>query len=137
MIVFTVCHNFVHLPSFAKSMVTRRSSVFLHTDQFIACGKSRDKAHELASQIWLAVINNLEENEHTFLLLKRLAQEGDVSSFTTCILATPHLAVFMKSRCNKSHAILTYGHNSHKLVPYRRCQPLYSMESHPQSIGNF
>ncbi|RWR82664.1 F-box domain-containing protein [Cinnamomum micranthum f. kanehirae] len=47
-------------------------------DQFIACGKSRDKAHELASQIWLAVINNLEENEHTFLLLKRLAQEGDV-----------------------------------------------------------
>ncbi|OVA19224.1 F-box domain [Macleaya cordata] len=47
-------------------------------DQFIACGKSRDKAHELASQIWLAVIDNLEENEHTFLLLKRLAQEGDI-----------------------------------------------------------
>lgn len=46
-------------------------------DQFIACGKTRDKAHELASRIWLAVIDNLEENEHTFLLLKRLAQEGD------------------------------------------------------------
>lgn len=48
-------------------------------DQFIACGKSRDTAHELASQIWLAVIDNLEENEQTFLLLKRLALEGDVS----------------------------------------------------------
>ncbi|XP_058068320.1 uncharacterized protein LOC131217415 isoform X2 [Magnolia sinica] len=47
-------------------------------DQFITCGKSRDKAHELASQIWLAVINNLEENERTFLLLKRLTQEGDL-----------------------------------------------------------
>lgn len=52
---------------------------FLQTDQFIACGKPREKAHELASHIWLAVINNLEENESTFVLLKRLAQEGDVS----------------------------------------------------------
>lgn len=48
-------------------------------DQFIACGKSRDRAHELASLIWLAVIDNLEENHQTFLLLKRLALEGDVS----------------------------------------------------------
>lgn len=48
-------------------------------DQFIACGKSRDRAHELASVIWLAVIDNLEENHQTFLLLKRLALEGDVS----------------------------------------------------------
>ncbi|KAB2025318.1 hypothetical protein ES319_D06G141800v1 [Gossypium barbadense] len=47
-------------------------------DQFITCGKSRDVAHELASQIWLAVLDNLEENQHTFLLLKRLALEGDV-----------------------------------------------------------
>ncbi|KAI5578033.1 hypothetical protein POPTR_008G004500v4 [Populus trichocarpa] len=47
-------------------------------DQFIACGKSRDIAHELASQIWLAVLDNLEDNEHTFLILKRLALEGDV-----------------------------------------------------------
>ncbi|PRQ51877.1 putative F-box domain, BPI/LBP/Plunc family protein [Rosa chinensis] len=47
-------------------------------DQFIACGKSRDMAHELASQIWLAVLDNLEETEHTFQILKRLAQEGDV-----------------------------------------------------------
>ncbi|KAK9099731.1 hypothetical protein Scep_023161 [Stephania cephalantha] len=47
-------------------------------DQFIACGKSRNKAHELASQIWLAVIDNMEENEHTFFLLKQLVQEPDV-----------------------------------------------------------
>ncbi|MQL75218.1 hypothetical protein Taro_007595 [Colocasia esculenta] len=57
---------------------------FLHlyflqlTDQFIACGKSRDRADELASQIWIAVIDHLEENEHTFLLLKHLAQENEV-----------------------------------------------------------
>ncbi|KAK4736291.1 hypothetical protein R3W88_010552 [Solanum pinnatisectum] len=48
-------------------------------DQFIACGKSRDMAHELSSIIWLAVVDNLEENEQTFNLLKRLASEGDVS----------------------------------------------------------
>lgn len=47
-------------------------------DQFIACGKSRDKAYELASLIWLAVIENLEDNHQTFLLLKRLAFEGDI-----------------------------------------------------------
>lgn len=48
-------------------------------DQFIACGKSNDMAHELASQIWLAVLDSLEENENTFCLLKSFAQEGDVS----------------------------------------------------------
>ncbi|XP_047311705.1 uncharacterized protein LOC124915095 [Impatiens glandulifera] len=47
-------------------------------DQFIACGKSRDKANDLASQIWLHVIENLEENEQTFLLLKGLALEANV-----------------------------------------------------------
>ncbi|URE36833.1 FBOX [Musa troglodytarum] len=47
-------------------------------DTFIACGRSRDEAHELASEIWLAIINNLEENKHTFLLLERFAQEGDL-----------------------------------------------------------
>lgn len=50
----------------------------ISADQFIACGKSRERAHELASLIWLAVINNLEENERTFHLLKRLALEGNV-----------------------------------------------------------
>ncbi|KAM7476178.1 hypothetical protein LguiB_023421 [Lonicera macranthoides] len=47
-------------------------------DQFIACGISRDRAHDLTSKIWLAVIDNLEETERTFHLLKRLALEGDV-----------------------------------------------------------
>lgn len=48
-------------------------------DQFIACGKSSDIAHELASQIWVAVLDRLEENKHTFRLLKSFAQEvGDV-----------------------------------------------------------
>ncbi|CAK9146114.1 unnamed protein product [Ilex paraguariensis] len=50
----------------------------MDADQFIACGKSRDNAHEFASEIWLAVIDNLEENDQTFLLLKRLALEGNV-----------------------------------------------------------
>lgn len=49
------------------------------TDQFLSCGHSRDVANDLVSQIWLAVVDNLEETEHTFLLLKRLAQEVDVS----------------------------------------------------------
>ncbi|KAI3759838.1 hypothetical protein L6452_07936 [Arctium lappa] len=44
---------------------------------FIAYGKSREKAHGLASMIWLIVIENLEENKETFVLLKRLAMEGD------------------------------------------------------------
>ncbi|MCD7466940.1 hypothetical protein HAX54_004042 [Datura stramonium] len=46
--------------------------------QLCLSGKSRDMAHELASIIWLAVVDNLEENEQTFNLLKRLASEGDV-----------------------------------------------------------
>jgi hypothetical protein len=49
------------------------------SDELIGSGKSRDVAHELASRIWVAVVDNLEENNHTFCLLKRLAQEGDVS----------------------------------------------------------
>ncbi|XP_064981576.1 uncharacterized protein LOC135623031 isoform X1 [Musa acuminata AAA Group] len=62
------------------SLMPPPSSILRGTiiDQFIACGRSRDEAHELASEIWLAVINNLEENKHTFLLLKRFAQEGDL-----------------------------------------------------------
>ena len=55
-------------------------SHFVFADQFIACGKPRDRASELASQIWLAVIDNLEENEKTFVLLKRLAMEANVSN---------------------------------------------------------
>ncbi|XP_061355939.1 uncharacterized protein LOC133300416 isoform X3 [Gastrolobium bilobum] len=60
-------------PALPKSGILHGTMI----DQFIACGNSRDVAHELASRIWLAVLDNLEENQHTFCLLKRLAQEGD------------------------------------------------------------
>lgn len=55
------------------------------TDQFIACGRTGEKAHELASNIWIAVIDNLEENQQTFMLLKHLAQEGDVRTVSEYI----------------------------------------------------
>lgn len=60
-------------------MLAYLEAFFHQTDQFIAFGETKDKAYELVSQIWIAVVNNLEENEQTFLLLKYLAQEGDVS----------------------------------------------------------
>lgn len=76
-----VGHTYLFLKEQLQRSTVPPPSGILHgtiIDQFIACGKSRDMAHELASQIWLAVLDNLEENEHTFLILKRLAQEGDV-----------------------------------------------------------
>ncbi|XP_050224444.1 uncharacterized protein LOC126674109 isoform X2 [Mercurialis annua] len=74
-------HAYWFLKEQLELSTTSSPSGILHgtiIDQFIACGKSRDAAHELASQIWLAVLDNLKENDHTFLLLKRLALEGDV-----------------------------------------------------------
>ncbi|KAJ4719010.1 Lipid-binding serum glycoprotein-like protein [Melia azedarach] len=76
-----VGHTYLFLKEQLELSAMPPSSGVLHgtiIDQFIACGKSRDMAHELASQIWLAVLDNLEENEHTFLLLKQLALEGEV-----------------------------------------------------------
>ncbi|XP_034206598.1 uncharacterized protein LOC117620593 isoform X2 [Prunus dulcis] len=76
-----VGHTYLFLKEQLELSTMPPSSSILHgtiIDQFIACGKSRDMAHDLASQIWLAVLDNLEENEHTFQILKRLAQEGDV-----------------------------------------------------------
>ncbi|XVF26455.1 hypothetical protein REPUB_Repub14bG0017900 [Reevesia pubescens] len=76
-----VGHTYLFLKEQLELSTMPPPSGILHgtiIDQFIACGKSRDVAHELASQIWLAVLDNLEENRHTFLLLKRLALEGDV-----------------------------------------------------------
>ncbi|OAY83358.1 hypothetical protein ACMD2_04312 [Ananas comosus] len=75
-----VGHTFLYLKEQLELPLTPPPSSILHgtiIDQFISCGRSRDKAHELASQVWLAVINNLEENQRTFALLKRFAQEGD------------------------------------------------------------
>ncbi|KAK4267718.1 hypothetical protein QN277_024461 [Acacia crassicarpa] len=76
-----VGHTYLFLKEQLELSTTPPHSGILHgtiIDQFIACGKSRDLAHDLASLIWLAVLDNLEENEHTFALLKRLAREGDV-----------------------------------------------------------
>ncbi|CAM6025837.1 unnamed protein product [Sphagnum balticum] len=47
-------------------------------DQFLACGKKSDEAHDLASQIWVVVLGNLEESESTFHLLMRIAEEWEV-----------------------------------------------------------
>ncbi|MCO5559736.1 hypothetical protein L7F22_013338 [Adiantum nelumboides] len=52
--------------------------LLLERDQFLACGKKGNMAHELASQIWLAVIDNLEESEHTFHLLMQIVEEWEV-----------------------------------------------------------
>ncbi|OIW04991.1 hypothetical protein TanjilG_24463 [Lupinus angustifolius] len=76
-----VGHTYLFLKEQLQLSIMSPHSGILHgtiIDQFIACGKSRDIAHELASLIWLAVLDNLEENHHTFYLLKRLAQEGDI-----------------------------------------------------------
>ena len=48
------------------------------SDQFLACGKQGSIAHELASQIWLAVIDNLDDSEKTFHLLMRIVEEWEV-----------------------------------------------------------
>lgn len=75
-----VGHAYLFLKEQLELSATTPPSSILHgtmIDQFIACGRTRDNAHELASQIWITVINNLEENVHTFELLKRLALEGN------------------------------------------------------------
>ncbi|KAJ7297835.1 hypothetical protein O6H91_Y034800 [Diphasiastrum complanatum] len=48
-------------------------------DQFLACGKSGSAAQDLASQIWLAVIDNMDGTERTFHLLMRIEEEWEVS----------------------------------------------------------
>ncbi|XP_010694484.2 uncharacterized protein LOC104907273 [Beta vulgaris subsp. vulgaris] len=76
-----VGHTYLFLKEQLEISTMPPPSTILHgtiIDQFIACGKSRERAHELASLIWLAVIDNLEEDERTFHLLKRLALEGNV-----------------------------------------------------------
>lgn len=74
-----VGHTFLYLKEQLESLVIPPSSILHGTiiDQFIACGRTGEKAHELASNIWIAVIDNLEENQQTFMLLRHLAQEGD------------------------------------------------------------
>jgi len=77
-----VCANNNHTSLFFILVLSFRhisTLLFYLSDQFIACGESRDIAHQLASRIWLAVLHNLDDNHHTFSMLKRLAHEGDVS----------------------------------------------------------
>lgn len=74
-------HTYLFLKEQLELSVTPVSYGLLHgtiIDQFLACGKERDTAHELASKVWLAVINNLEENEHTFRLFIQIAEEWEV-----------------------------------------------------------
>ena len=78
------------------------------SDQFIACGKSRDMAHELASQIWLAVLDNLEETEHTFQILKRLAHEGDVRSLFYVYYPCNISLLFFFSSAHGLHAAISF-----------------------------
>uniref|UniRef100_A0A453L628 F-box domain-containing protein n=1 Tax=Aegilops tauschii subsp. strangulata TaxID=200361 RepID=A0A453L628_AEGTS len=75
-----VGHTYLYLKEQLERVAVPPSSILHGTiiDQFIACGRTGEKAHELASNIWIAVIDNLEENQQTFMLLKHLAQEGDV-----------------------------------------------------------
>ncbi|GAB4849935.1 hypothetical protein Ancab_029235 [Ancistrocladus abbreviatus] len=82
-------HMYLFLKEQLEISTVRHSLGILHgiiIDDFIACGKSRDKAYELASHIWLAVIDNLEENHTTFLLLKRLALEGNTADSRSTLL---------------------------------------------------
>ncbi|BAT98661.1 uncharacterized protein HKW66_Vig0164620 [Vigna angularis] len=76
-----VGHTYLFLKHQLQLFIMPPHSGILHgtiIDQFIACGKSREIAHQLASRIWLAVLHNLDDNHHTFSMLKRLAHEGDV-----------------------------------------------------------
>lgn len=52
--------------------------MLLVADQLIVCGKSKEEADELVTKIWLALLDNLEDTKHTFLVLKSIAQEYDV-----------------------------------------------------------
>lgn len=54
-------------------------SYILVIDQLLVCGKSKEEADELATKIWLALLDNLEDTKHTFIVLKSIAQEYDVS----------------------------------------------------------
>lgn len=61
-------------------------------DQFLACGKRSEEAHDVASQIWVAVLGNLEETERTFHLLMRIAEEWEVrTAFMVQCSRTPRL----------------------------------------------
>ncbi|XP_021720301.1 uncharacterized protein LOC110687955 isoform X2 [Chenopodium quinoa] len=76
-----VGHTYLFLKEQLEKSSMPAPSTILHgtiIDQFISCGNPRERAHKLASLIWLAVIDNLEEDDRTLHVLKRLALEGNV-----------------------------------------------------------
>ncbi|CAA6675034.1 unnamed protein product [Spirodela intermedia] len=87
-------HAYLYLKEQLERSTVLPSPGVLHgtiIDQFIACGKTRDRAtDQLASQIWIAVINHLEENERTFILLKHLAQRENRISPWAGVPAVPY-----------------------------------------------
>ncbi|CAE5967939.1 unnamed protein product [Arabidopsis arenosa] len=72
-----------HIYLFLKDQLqlsTMPASGVLHgtlIDQLIVCGKSKEEAGELATTIWLTLLDNLEDTKHTFTVLKSIAQEYD------------------------------------------------------------
>ncbi|CAH2047805.1 unnamed protein product [Thlaspi arvense] len=72
-----------HISLFLKDQLqlsTTPASGVLHgtlIDQLIVCGKSKEEADELPTKIWLALLDNLEDTKHTFVVLKSIAQEYD------------------------------------------------------------
>ncbi|EOA33081.1 hypothetical protein CARUB_v10016418mg [Capsella rubella] len=72
-----------HIYLFLKDQLqlsTTPASGILHgtlIDQLIVCGKSKEEADELVTKIWLALLDNLEDTKHTFIVLKSIAQEYD------------------------------------------------------------
>ncbi|CAL5087561.1 unnamed protein product [Urochloa decumbens] len=97
-----VGHTYLYLKEQLERPAMPPSSILHGTiiDQFIACGKTGEQAHDLASKIWLAVIDSLEENEQTFLLLKRLAREGELMCFFF------HLQFFLPFPYSRSYKVL-------------------------------
>ncbi|OAE25463.1 hypothetical protein AXG93_458s1080 [Marchantia polymorpha subsp. ruderalis] len=74
-------HVYLFLKEQLESSTPPASYGLLHgtiIDQFLACSKTGDEAHELASIIWVAVFDNLDETENTFHLLMRIAEEWEV-----------------------------------------------------------
>ncbi|KAL2609528.1 hypothetical protein R1flu_028101 [Riccia fluitans] len=74
-------HVYLFLKEQLESSTPPASYSLLHgtiIDQFLACSKTGDEAHELASLIWVAVLDNLDETENTFRLLMRIAEEWEV-----------------------------------------------------------
>ncbi|KAL3699196.1 hypothetical protein R1sor_017218 [Riccia sorocarpa] len=74
-------HVYLFLKEQLESSTPPASYGLLHgtiIDQFLACSKTGDEAHELASLVWVAVLDNLDETENTFRLLMRIAEEWEV-----------------------------------------------------------